>query len=58
MICVSISQNTFKDCIDAIGEAKMAEIRIDLVKLSEPELEKLFKLEIETIAKCKEGYYS
>ncbi|OFY91405.1 MAG: hypothetical protein A2236_00380, partial [Bacteroidetes bacterium RIFOXYA2_FULL_33_7] len=58
MICVSISQQNFIDCIEAIGKAKMAEIRIDLVKLSELELEKLFKLPIKTIATCRIGYYS
>lgn len=58
MICVSISENSYEKCIEAIGNCKMAEIRMDLCKLHENDLKKIFSLPMKTIATCREGVYT
>ena len=48
--CVTLSENNFTAYYQAAKDAKLAELRLDLVHLSEPELKKLFGLKTKFIA--------
>jgi 3-dehydroquinate dehydratase-1 len=57
MICVSLANITFQECIKALNKAEFAEIRIDQLTLSEDQLKSLFSLKKKTIATCRpEGF--
>ena len=57
MICVSLANINFQECIKAIGKAEFAEIRIDLLDLSEEQLKSLCSLKKKTIATCRRGKF-
>jgi len=44
MICVSLANINFQECVKAIGKAEFAEIRIDQLDLSEEQLKSLFSI--------------
>lgn len=59
MICVSIIETKYEDIIRILNDTKLAEIRLDLVELSEKEIEKVFSQKnTSLIATCREGKYS
>ena len=53
--CVTLSENNFSACYQAAKDAKLAELRLDLVHLSEPELKKLFGLKTKFIVTYRSG---
>lgn len=58
MICVSLSGLPFGDCVNIINLSEYAEIRIDLLDLSQDQLKGLFSLKKRTIATCRSGKYT
>ena len=59
MICVSIIEKKYEDIIGILIDTNLAEIRLDLVELSEKEIEKVFSQKnTPLIATCREGKYS
>jgi 3-dehydroquinate dehydratase-1 len=57
MICVSLANINFQECVKAIGKAEFAEIRIDQLDLSEEQLKSLFSIKKKSIATCREGKF-
>ncbi len=56
MICISIAEKTLENCILAIADAELSEIRIDLTDLSVDDVKTLFKKHgNKLIATCREG---
>ena len=53
--CVTLSENNFTACYQMAKDAKLAELRLDLVHLPEPELKKLFALKTKFIATYRSG---
>ena len=58
MICISIAEPTLELIFKAIENEELAEIRLDLIDLSEKEIETLFSQNIKLIATCRPGKYS
>ena len=55
MICVSLSGLTYQECINAIGKSEYAEVRMDLLDLSDSQLQGLFSIKQKTVATCRPG---
>jgi len=55
MICVSLANINFQECMKAIGKAEFAEIRIDQLDLSDDQLKSLFSIKKKTVATCRPG---
>lgn len=53
MLCISVAEKSFDACIEVLRGAEMAEIRLDLIPLTEQEIRKLFFLPVKTIATCR-----
>ena len=58
MICISISEPSLDKIIEFIGKAEMAEIRLDLMDLSDMEIEKVFSQSVKLIATCRQGKFN
>ena len=58
MICVSISEPSLDKILEFIGKAEMAEIRLDLMDLSDLEIEKVFSQPVKLIATCRQGKFN
>ncbi len=58
MICISIAEPTLELIFQAIGNEELAEIRLDLINLSEKEIKTLFSQNIKLIATCRPCKYS
>jgi len=58
MICVSIGNMNIEQCITAIRELEMAEIRIDLLKLDDFSTKQIFSSHKNLIATCREGFHT
>jgi 3-dehydroquinate dehydratase type I len=56
MICVSLAEKTFKDCIKALKSVEFAEIRIDKMDVTAEEVNKLFSSHSKLIATCRPGF--
>ena len=57
MICVSLGGVSYKSCLKILSEVDMAEIRIDRMKLTQSELEKIFSSHPHLIATCRPGFF-
>jgi 3-dehydroquinate dehydratase I len=57
-ICMSIGKVPFDTIIALLGEAEMAEIRLDLALLSEDQVKAVFSAHDKLIATCREGGYT
>lgn len=53
MICVSIAENGFRNCLKALRGVHFAEIRMDKTSLTQKEIEKIFSLQKKLIATCR-----
>lgn len=53
MICVSIGHCSFGECLELMEKLDFAEIRLDTMKITEEEIEKLFSLKKRLIATCR-----
>ena len=58
MICLSISEPSLDKILEFIGKAEMAEIRLDLMDLSDLEIEKVFSQPVKLIATCRQGKFN
>jgi 3-dehydroquinate dehydratase I len=58
MICISLSSQSFDECVKAFGKSQFTELRIDLLELSWDQLKTLFSMKRETIATCRPGKYN
>jgi len=58
MICISISEPSLDKILEFIGKAEMAEIRLDLMDLSDLEIEKIFSQPVKLIATCRQGKFN
>ncbi len=58
MICISLAEIPFNDCIKAIEKTEFAEIRIDKLGFSEDQLQALFNINRKTIATCRPCSYT
>ena len=57
MICISLADISFEECFDAVGHVEFAEIRFDLLNLSDDQINKLFSANSNLIATCRPGRY-
>jgi len=57
MICVSLANIDFQECMKAINKAEYAEVRIDQLDLSEEQLKSLFSIKKKSIATCRPGKF-
>jgi 3-dehydroquinate dehydratase-1 len=57
MICVSLANINFQECMKAISKAEFAEIRIDQLDLSDDQLKSLFSIKKKTVATCRPGKF-
>ena len=55
MICVSLAELNFPDCLKAIASAECAEIRLDLSHFNREEIAELFSQKPVLIATCRPG---
>lgn len=55
MICVSIAEPTFEECLAALEGLELAEVRLDKVSLSREEIARLFAAPVKLIATCRPG---
>jgi 3-dehydroquinate dehydratase I len=58
MICVSLASMTFDECFKAIKKAEFAELRLDLLDLTDEQLKTLLSIKSKTIVTCRPGKYS
>lgn len=58
MICVSLGDLSFRECQGILARVGMAELRLDLMRLSLAEVERLFSFHSCLIATCRRGRYS
>ncbi len=56
MICVSLAEKTFKDCLKALEEVEFAEIRMDKMDVTAEEINTLFSSRSKLIATCRPGF--
>jgi 3-dehydroquinate dehydratase I len=58
MLCVSISEPSLKKVLNLIRKSEIAEVRLDLMDLSDQDIEKVFSGESKIIATCFAGKFS
>jgi 3-dehydroquinate dehydratase-1 len=58
MLCVSISEPSVKKILNLINKSEIAEVRLDLMDLSDQDIEKVFSGEGKIIATCCAGKFS
>jgi len=58
MICVSLSDISFQECIKALSKTEFAEIRMDLLDFSEDQFRSLFAIKRKTVATCHPGKHT
>lgn len=58
MICVSLAEKTFKDCMKALEGVEFAEIRMDKMDVTAEEVNTLFSSHSKLIATCRSGFQS
>jgi 3-dehydroquinate dehydratase I len=58
MLCVSISEPSVKKILNLIRKSEIAEVRLDLMDLSDQDIEKVFSGEGKIIATCCAGKFS
>jgi 3-dehydroquinate dehydratase-1 len=55
MLCVSLANLDFERCKAALGELKLAEIRLDQLNFNRQEVEEIFSLPVKLVATCRPG---
>jgi 3-dehydroquinate dehydratase I len=58
MICVSLSGISYEECLQAAARAEFAEVRIDLLDLTDEQFDSIFITKRNTIATCRPGKYN
>jgi 3-dehydroquinate dehydratase type I len=58
MICVSLANISFSECVKALCKAEFAEIRLDQLDFSPEQFKSLFALKRKTIATCRPGKHT
>jgi len=58
MICTSIAYKSFEECREILSREMCAELRLDLLDLSQDQVRDLFSLPVKTIATCREGNFT
>jgi 3-dehydroquinate dehydratase-1 len=58
MLCVSISEPSVRKILKLIKQSEIAEVRLDLMDLSDQEIVKVFSSEGKIIATCRAGKFS
>ena len=58
MLCVSISEPSVNKILNLIKKSEIAEVRLDLMDLSDHDIEKVFSGEGKIIATCRAGKFS
>ena len=58
MLCVSISEPSVKKILNLIKKSEIVEVRLDLMDLSDQDIEKVFSGEGRIIATCRAGKFS
>ncbi|MDQ1349924.1 MAG: 3-dehydroquinate dehydratase [Acidobacteriota bacterium] len=58
MICISIAGISFERCREALADAEMAEIRLDRLDFSLPQVREIFSIHPRMIATCRPGNIS
>ena len=58
MICIALANISFEECLDAVNTFDFAEIRLDLLELSEEEVSTIFSSNDNLIATCRPGKYT
>lgn len=56
MICVSLAEKTFKDCLKALEDVEFAEIRMEKMDVTAEEINTLFSSHSKLIATCRPGF--
>ncbi len=56
MICVSLAEKTFKDCVKTLEGVEFAEIRMDKMDVTAEEVNTLFSSHSKLIATCRPGF--
>lgn len=57
MICVSLTHQSYEQCLAILSSAEMVELRLDLLTLTTEELHLLLTKGVSCIATCREGKY-
>jgi 3-dehydroquinate dehydratase-1 len=58
MICTVIANKNYDQCRQILRHAECAELRLDLLDLTENQIKRLFSLPVKTVATCREGKFS
>ena len=58
MICTVIANKNYDQCRRILRHADCAELRLDLLDLSNGQVKRLFSMPVKTVATCREGKYS
>jgi 3-dehydroquinate dehydratase-1 len=58
MLCLAISEGSVKKILNLIKTSEIAEVRLDLMDLSDRDIEKVFSAEGKIIATCRAGKFS
>lgn len=58
MICVSLGNIGFDECVRALNKAEFAEIRIDLLDFSDEQFKKIFAAKKNSLATCRPDKHS
>jgi 3-dehydroquinate dehydratase I len=58
MICVALSETDFDKCLDLSKKFDLAEIRLDMTKFDNPQVQKIFSSGARLIATCRPGDYT
>lgn len=58
MICIALGNLSFEECLEAVNTLEFAEIRLDLLDLSQEEIHTLFSRHPQLIATCRPGKYA
>jgi len=57
MFCISLADLSFAECKSFLGKTEYAELRLDLLSLSEDQIEELCSTPTKIIATCRPGKY-
>lgn len=58
MICISLADISFEECLEAVRKCEFAELRLDLLSLSNEQVRQIFSSNTNLIATCRPGSLS
>lgn len=58
MICTVIAYKSFEECREILSREMCVELRLDLLDLTEEQVEELFSMPSRTVATCRPGHFS